>query len=410
MTPDGCIVVAYGSVPKDGGTFTFYRNVRGALLDHKIKMRCVTVGAQQAALIEDSYVDDGCVVLASGVKSLKAQAKEFVDWCVRENVDVVIAVNSEPMLSALPHLPQFIRIVGRCANAFDHGYKITLAGGDRVEKIIAPSPRLRSDLVDLYGVNPDKVVMIPNGIDVDKFGGFDTRLNDSLDVIKIGFVGRLEHSQKGVFYLPEIVSEMARAGIPYQLDIVGKGRHERRLRRLLRDSIRQGRTRFHGSIAASEIPRFLSQIDIFAFTSHFEGCPNALLEALCAGCVPISWKIEGITDYLISHGETGFLCELGDVGHFAQMVGELQEDRSMLRMVSDNAALDAAARFGSRETAAAYSKVISDVVSSRASPVSVIPWTRFVPDPNFRHSIWERLPKGVLSAIRRIRDEIRYWR
>jgi len=53
------IIVALGSVPKDGGTFTFYRNLRPALFGHGIDMSCVTMGWQEAQLWEDGYADDG---------------------------------------------------------------------------------------------------------------------------------------------------------------------------------------------------------------------------------------------------------------------------------------------------------------------------------------------------------------
>lgn len=56
--------VVFGSVPKDCGIFTFYRNVRPALKGYGIDPRCVTVGKREAGLIEPTYVDEGCVLLA----------------------------------------------------------------------------------------------------------------------------------------------------------------------------------------------------------------------------------------------------------------------------------------------------------------------------------------------------------
>ena len=46
------IRVAFGSVPKDSGTFTFYRNMRPALLAQGIDLRCVAAGRDQASLTE----------------------------------------------------------------------------------------------------------------------------------------------------------------------------------------------------------------------------------------------------------------------------------------------------------------------------------------------------------------------
>ena len=80
-----------------------------------------------------------------------------------------------------------------------------------------------------------------------------------------------------------------------------------------------GRVEFVGPIGPADVPGFLAETDVFAFTSHFEGCPNALLEAMMAGAVPVSWRLPGITDFLIDHGRTGFLCDVGDTGRFAAL-------------------------------------------------------------------------------------------
>jgi len=97
MKADQPIKVAFGSVPKDGGTFTFYRNIR--------------------------YADEGCVRLASNSLSMKQQAQVFTDWVQDNDINCVMAINSEGILSAIPHLPGHVRVLSRCANAFDHGYR-----------------------------------------------------------------------------------------------------------------------------------------------------------------------------------------------------------------------------------------------------------------------------------------------
>jgi len=124
------IKVAFGSVPKDGGTFTFYRNIRPALKARGIELFCVTVGKPQSRLWEDAYVDDGCVRLAATSYSMKRQAQVFTDWCTDNDIDCVMAINSEGILSAIPHLPERVRVLSRCANAFDQGYRVTMSGAE----------------------------------------------------------------------------------------------------------------------------------------------------------------------------------------------------------------------------------------------------------------------------------------
>ena len=95
--------VAYGSVPKDGGTFTFYRNMRNPLSKYGVNLYCVSVGKEQAALWNNDFVDDNCFLIAPNTHNVKSQAKFFVDWCVKMQINMVIGVNSEAILCSIPH-------------------------------------------------------------------------------------------------------------------------------------------------------------------------------------------------------------------------------------------------------------------------------------------------------------------
>ena len=76
-----------------------------------------------------------CVRLAATSLSMKDQAQVFTKWCTDNDIDCVMAINSEGILSAIPHLPAHIRVLSRCANAFDHGYRITMSGRERLARI-----------------------------------------------------------------------------------------------------------------------------------------------------------------------------------------------------------------------------------------------------------------------------------
>ena len=133
--------IAYGSVPKDGGTFTFYRNISPFLKEYGILMYCVSVGRENALLWENNYADEYCISLAENTYNVKKQAIAFTNWCKTNKIDMVMGINSIGILSSIPHLPKNIRVVSRCANSFDHGYKITLSGSYRIHAIFAISKR-----------------------------------------------------------------------------------------------------------------------------------------------------------------------------------------------------------------------------------------------------------------------------
>ena len=401
------IRVAFGSVPKDGGTFTFYRNLRLGLAAHGIDLRCISLGRHDARLWDSNYADEGCTQLVPHAVGLKAQAQAFVEWCAQERIDIAIGINSAAILSALPHLPERVRVMARCANAFDHGYRITMSGRERMTRIVALSPRLRDDLVQSYGADPEKVRLIPNGIIRDPFEAAAVRKRGQGDRLELAFLGRLEHTQKGVMHIPGIVAALNARGVSYRLRIAGKGRHGNALRAALKRSVDAGRVEFLGALNPSDIPEFLAESDAFVFTSNFEGMPNALLEAMMAGVVPVCFNIPGITDFMIKHENTGMLCMKGDVESFADMIGMLALDRDKLVLMHKAVAAEARKRFSTEIAAKSYELLFREIMAEAPPPWTPRRWSDFEPDPNFPQT-WRRfIPPAVKEKWRLVTDLLR---
>lgn len=385
------IRVAFGSVPKDGGTYTFYRNQRPQLLKHGIDMRCVTVGKREADIVESSYIDEGCVFLAQKERKLKKQAQVFVAWCEENKIDVVIGVNSEAILAALPHLPEKVRVISRCANAFDEGYRYATVCQQRYAAMVALTPRLQQDLVAYYHAEHDLFRLIPNGIDVKRFQTAAECARGQNEVLELGFLGRLEHKQKGVLYLPEIVRQLREKSVSFRLRIAGKGKRREELESMMEEAVADGQVEFVGQLIPEEIPSFLGSLDVFVFTSHFEGCPNALLEAMMAGCVPVSWVIEGITDFLIKDSETGMLVPMADIHLFASKIVELSQQRDRIDVMSRSVSQYALENLSSQQTSNAYAQLFKDVLAQDPPRWRAKEWRHFKPDSALTTSLRMRL-------------------
>lgn len=403
------VLIALGSVPKDGGTFTFYQNIRPELLKLGFDLRCVTVGKQEASLVQESYSDSGCVLLAEYTYDIKNQAIAFSDWCHREGVSIVIALNSLAILSSLPYLDKSIRVVSRCANAFDEGYRVTMSCAERIMAIVALTPRLQSDLLNFYSADPAIIELIPNGISPLPFDlcidakGDDLPANKKEGFLNLAFVGRLEHKQKGVLYLPDIVEELFKTGIPFKLRVAGKGRHENELRKQLKHHVSADRVEFIGVLNREQIPPFLCGSDVFLFTSHFEGCPNALLEAMMAGCVPVVYSIPGITDFILQNGHTGFIAPMGDSKSFASYISALSSDTELLLSCSKHVATDARRRFAPEIAAKSYASVFNRVISSPLPDFTPLSWDNFKVDEQYRWRWTQLIPAWLKERVKRSR-------
>ncbi len=395
------ISVAYGSIPKDSGTFTFYRNLRPGLSSHGIDLRCVSVGRHDADLWDPAFADDGCVLLEKDETDVKRQAMAFADYCASSRVDIVMGINSLPILSALPCLTRNIRVMSRCANAFDHGYKITLSCQERLARVIATTPRLKHDLVNYYGAEEGKIRLIPNGISSERFREASKRPRGGEKNIRVGFLGRLEHNQKGVLFLPDIIRGLDRNGVDFTFRIAGKGVHGKILERRLMPFVEDGRVTFAGSLPPFSVAEFLGEVDVFVFTSRFEGCPNALLEAIMAGCAPVASNIEGITDFIIRDGHDGFLCSVGDPEAFAEVISDLSRNRERLRQTAMAAAANARERFTDSRAAADYARIFKEVMRKPPPEWTPRSWSDFRVDPAFTKKWREKIPEPLKKVIKR---------
>lgn len=82
--------------------------------------------------------------------------------------------------------------------------------------------------------------------------------------------------------------------------------------------------------AVNEIDDQLLEAKVFAFTSNYEGFPNALAEGMSAGLAPVSFDCPTGPADLIEDGVNGFLVPLDDDNLFLQRLVELMNDEVLL--------------------------------------------------------------------------------
>jgi hypothetical protein len=112
-----------------------------------------------------------------------------------------------------------------------------------------------------------------------------------------------------------------------------------------------------------EVKLALQNSDIYIFLSHFEGCPNALLEAMVSGCVPVSWNIPGITDYLIDDKTTGFLSDMRDYGSMTHNIKLLHFDRKALVNLKFRVRENSQMRFSNKHCVNQYMQVFENAMN-----------------------------------------------
>ena len=207
--------------------------------------------------------------------------------------------------------------------------------GNQIDFLIAPTGRVKQELVT-YGIKkPIKIV--PSGINIDKFkegkGGYlRTRLNLKKEPILL-FVGRLGR-EKSVDFLIKSFKHVLTHEPKSHLVIIGEGPYRKKLQR---QSLRLGvskNTHFLGRIDSSEIHKAYKDASVFVFSSTTETQGLVVPEALASG-VPVV-AIDDPAYECIENGKNGFLVKK-DPKEFAKMVLTIIKSKELREKMSEYA-------------------------------------------------------------------------
>ena len=89
---------------------------------------------------------------------------------------------------------------------------------------------------------------------------------------------------------------------------------------------------------SNELEKVLPQAEVYAFSSDYEGLPNALIEAMALGMPIVATDCPcGGPKTLITHGENGLLIPVGDENAMAENICRLIEDKELAATLGSNA-------------------------------------------------------------------------
>jgi glycosyltransferase involved in cell wall biosynthesis len=203
----------------------------------------------------------------------------------------------------------------------------------RSDRVIANSEGVRRELVGLAGVEPEKIQILHNFIDVEKFHPPDAEerraararwglRDDELALLLPGRIGLQKHQLGLAFAL----ARLKRAGrLPPRLRVLLAGRNRDKmysfvLPRVLRALGLDGIVTFLGPV--NEMVSLYHAADALVMPSLYEGLPNAVLESHASGLPAVVSHAANI-DQLILDGRTGFEVPTFDSEALAEALGRL---------------------------------------------------------------------------------------
>ncbi|MBB1472229.1 glycosyltransferase [Luteimonas sp. MC1782] len=163
-----------------------------------------------------------------------------------------------------------------------------------------------------------------------------------LIIVNVGSIGRLKN-QEGLLRIYHSLERREQ----WHLLFIGDGPKRVLLEQQVEQLGMRASVQFCGQ--RKDVGSELGRASIFAFTSLSEGFPNALAEALAAGCACVSYDCPTGPSELIQDGVNGFLVPLGDESLFALRLQQLIDDES-LRSTFSAAGRDSMRRYEASAT------------------------------------------------------------
>lgn len=198
-------------------------------------------------------------------------------------------------------------------------------------RTICCSRYMQEQITRIFELPPDKVDVIPNGIDFEAF-----RNDVSVDLFKrkyvpegdklVFFVGRLVY-EKGVQTVIEAMPRILDKVPNVSFVVAGSGPHLNQLKGLVSELGLQEKITFAGHVDSTDLSAFYTCADLTVVPSLYEPFGMVVLESMAMNTPTIVADTGGLSEIVV-HEETGLKFEPGDSQSLAD---------AMLRILTDGA-------------------------------------------------------------------------
>lgn len=284
----------------------------------------------------------------------------------RYKAQVLFISNSFSGYMATPHLHEYINIVdlvhGEGGVNDDGGAaKFSSTFDQYIDKRIVISDRLKELYINDYKINPNKINVIRNGIDITE------TINEAEDGVlptlikkintnskKIVWVGRLSEEKQ-----PLKVIEFAKKMKDYQFIIVGDGEL---YDDVLKDSMSIPNVILLGKLENKIVKKVISSSDVLIMTSKYEGLPVVILEALALSKPVVSTNVGAIKE-IIKDGTNGYLINPENIDQMPEKIAKAYENK---RLLMENTVSSLKSGFMKSEMQSKYIEIFNSLINEKS--------------------------------------------
>lgn len=265
---------------------------------------------------------------------------------------------------------------------------------EKCAHVVAPTPKIRDFILHEYEADVP-VTVVPTPVDLSMYHDLEPqRVRAELgleDAELLLYVGRLVE-EKNLDFLLQAFARVVAWRPQARLLLVGKGMHERSLRRLAHKLGLGKRVIFGGPVLHDEIPHYVAAADLFVFTSQVETQGLVLIEAMAAGTPVVAVEAPGSADALAEGG--GVLAPAQEEA-FADAVLALLADEPRRRAMGERAAC-VVQRYTISSTTARMVNVYEEAIAAGPRPAK-----------KMLERLWEQTEKSTAETWREAGNQIR---
>jgi glycogen(starch) synthase len=349
----------------EGGLARHVRKLSENLVRQDVEVHVLTRGQEESPAEEEM---EGVMVHRVLEPRRPRELGEFVTWIEHMNADMLAAgvelgdrfsfdvVHGHDWLVAVAgdHLAKRFRCpfvvtihateygrhqgwVDKHPQSHIHGVEKWMA--NRAERVVTCSAYMREHVADIYGLDEERVAVIPNGIDPT-----DLVPVDDLEALRARFaapderlvllVGRLVYEKGFHLALDAFAAAVERFG-DVRLVVAGTGTAEAELKKQARELGLTRHATFLGWVGDDMLHSLYRIADVCIVPSIYEPFGLVALEAMASGCLTIVADTGGLREVVPGDGSVGLRFRSRDSDSLGAMLEKmLSDDEARERVVA----------------------------------------------------------------------------
>jgi glycosyltransferase involved in cell wall biosynthesis len=223
---------------------------------------------------------------------------------------------------------------------------------------VAISKSVQSDIRKFLLSDNERTPYVYNAVDEKYFSLKPINLSIRYKLILIS--SRIVIKKKGLDIVLDIVRELKTRYSNFRVSIIGDGEDSERFGDMLASYGLGDVITLHGY--AQEPKEFYEKAHLLLMPSRWEGFGLSAVEASAMGVPVVASRVGGLAEVIIE-GETGYLCESGNILEFVNAIENLITDENARKKISMRAVELARKRFSIKETFRSYYQIYERAIT-----------------------------------------------